>query len=83
MDQVIEIAKVLRSRSLSHKMSGSVKEILGTCLCVAALAARPRGRRLTRTPPPPSSVGCTVDGMHPSDVTEKINNGEITIPDDE
>lgn len=43
MDQIIEIAKTLRPRSLSHKMSGSVKEILGTCLCVAALPPAPAG----------------------------------------
>ena len=27
------------------------------------------------------SVGCTVDGEHPSDITEKISNGEIEIAD--
>lgn len=26
------------------------------------------------------SIGITVDGMHPRDVTAKINSGEIEIP---
>jgi large subunit ribosomal protein L12e len=26
------------------------------------------------------SIGCTVDGMAPMDVIEKINNGEIEVP---
>ena len=26
------------------------------------------------------SVGCTVDGMHPHDVVDKIKNGEIEVP---
>ena len=27
------------------------------------------------------SVGCTVDGMNPHDVIEKINNEEIEVPE--
>ena len=26
------------------------------------------------------SIGCTVDGEHPSDITDKINSGEVEIP---
>ena len=59
LDDVIEIAKIMRPRSMALKMSGTVKEILGTCY----------------------SVGCTVDGEHPHDVTESIDNGEVEIPD--
>ena len=33
-DQVYEIAKVMRPRSMARKMSGTVKEILGTCYSV-------------------------------------------------
>eukprot|EP00941_MAST-03F_sp_MAST-3F-sp1_P002633 g2633.t1 len=59
LDDVIEIAKVMRPRSMALKMSGTVKEILGTCY----------------------SVGCTVDGEHPHDLTESIDNGDVEIPD--
>mmetsp|Transcript_2032 Transcript_2032/g.3067 ORF Transcript_2032/g.3067 Transcript_2032/m.3067 type:complete len:165 (+) Transcript_2032:140-634(+) len=31
LDQVIEIARQMRDRSMSRKLSGTVKEILGTC----------------------------------------------------
>lgn len=31
LDQVIDVAKQTRGRSLAKKMSGTVKEILGTC----------------------------------------------------
>ena len=60
MDQIIEIAHVMRPRSMARKLSGTVKEILGTC----------------------QSVGCTVDGCHPHDKIEEINDGLIPIPDE-
>jgi len=28
------------------------------------------------------SVGCTVDGQHPHDIIDSINNGEIEVPDE-
>jgi hypothetical protein len=28
------------------------------------------------------SVGCTVEGKHPHDVIEQINNGELEVPED-
>merc|ERR1739838_469517 len=31
LDQVIEIARQMRERSMARKLSGTVKEILGTC----------------------------------------------------
>lgn len=33
-DQVYDIAKVMRGRSMARKMAGTVKEILGTCYSV-------------------------------------------------
>lgn len=33
-DQVYEIAKIMRGRSMSRRMAGTVKEILGTCFSV-------------------------------------------------
>ena len=58
MDQVIDIARTMRPRSMSRYLSGTVKEILGTC----------------------QSVGCTIDGSHPDDKIEEVNDGSITIP---
>jgi len=34
LDQVIDIAKVMRERSMARKLSGTVKEILGTCFSI-------------------------------------------------
>lgn len=34
LDQVIEIAKVMRPRSMARESKGTVKEILGTCVSV-------------------------------------------------
>merc|ERR1719507_1185822 len=31
LDQVIEIARTMRERSMARKLAGTVKEILGTC----------------------------------------------------
>ena len=58
MDQVIEIARTMRDRSMARYLSGTVKEILGTA----------------------QSVGCTVDGAHPHDKVDEINDGTLVIP---
>ena len=58
MDQVIDIARTMRPRSMSRHLSGTVKEILGTA----------------------QSVGCTVDGSHPHDKIDEVNDGSLTIP---
>ncbi len=34
LDEVIEIARVMRDRSCARKLAGTVKEILGTCVSV-------------------------------------------------
>ena len=31
LDQVIKVAQILRERSYANKLSGTVKEVLGTC----------------------------------------------------
>ena len=58
LEQIIDVARQMRNRSMAKELAGTVKEMLGTAF----------------------SVGCTVDGEHPSDITEKINSGEIEIP---
>jgi large subunit ribosomal protein L12e len=34
LDDVIEIAKIMASRSMAKELAGTVKEILGTCMSV-------------------------------------------------
>ena len=34
LDEVIEIARIMRDRSCARKLAGTVKEILGTCVSV-------------------------------------------------
>jgi large subunit ribosomal protein L12e len=58
LEAVIDIARTMRHRSMARELSGSVKEILGTCF----------------------SVGCSVDGQHPRDICQGIDDGEIDIP---
>ncbi|KAJ3290742.1 60S ribosomal protein L12 [Borealophlyctis nickersoniae] len=60
MDQIIEIARKMRFKSLAKELRGTVREILGTAF----------------------SVGCTVDGQSPQDVSEKVASGEIEIPEE-
>ena len=31
LDQVLDIARIMRSRSMARELSGTVREILGTC----------------------------------------------------
>ena len=48
----------MRNKSFAKHMSGTVREILGTCF----------------------SVGCTVEGQSPQDISAKVASGEIEIP---
>ena len=59
LDEIIDIARIMRERSMARTMAGTVKEILGTA----------------------QSVGCTVEGSHPHDIIEAIDDGETEIPD--
>ncbi|XP_013784100.1 60S ribosomal protein L12-like [Limulus polyphemus] len=59
-DEIVEIARTMRPRSMARYLVGTVKEILGTA----------------------QSVGCTIDGSNPHDIIEKINNGEMEVPDE-
>ncbi|CAI8026274.1 60S ribosomal protein L12 [Geodia barretti] len=60
LEKIIDIARTMRPRSMARHLSGTVKEILGTC----------------------QSVGCTVEGSHPHDKVDDINDGTISIPDE-
>ncbi len=57
LDDIIEIAKKLRPKSMAVEFKGTVKEVLGTCV----------------------SLGCTVDGKSPKEVTQLIDDGEIEV----
>lgn len=51
LNDIIEIARVMAPRSCAKDLSGTCKEILGTCV----------------------SVGCTVEGSHPSGMITKVS----------
>lgn len=57
-EDIIEIAKKLRAKSMAVDSAGTVKEVLGTCV----------------------SLGCTVDGKSPKEITAAINAGEKDVP---
>jgi len=57
-DEVLEIARTMRERSMAKTLDGTVREILGTC----------------------QSVGCLVDGQAPHDVIDKVEAGEVEVP---
>ena len=59
-DEIVNIARIMRPRSMSRTLAGTCKEILGTA----------------------QSVGCTIDGNHPHDVIEKIDEGDMEVPDE-
>ncbi|CDS43165.1 ribosomal protein L12 [Echinococcus multilocularis] len=56
---VLEVARIMRPRSLARDLAGTVKEVLGTA----------------------RSIGCSIDGETPQAVIEKINSGEIAVPE--
>ena len=57
MDDICDIAKKLRPKSMAVEFKGTVKEVIGTCV----------------------SLGCTIDGKSPKEVTALIDAGEIDI----
>ncbi|KAJ3021692.1 UNVERIFIED_CONTAM: 60S ribosomal protein L12 [Siphonaria sp. JEL0065] len=59
LDNIIEIARKMRAKSMAKEFKGTVREILGTAF----------------------SVGCTVDGQSPQDISEKVQSGEIEVPE--
>ncbi|KAI8622228.1 60S ribosomal protein L12 [Chytriomyces sp. MP71] len=58
LNDIIEIARKMRAKSMAKEFKGTVREILGTAF----------------------SVGCTVDGMSPQELSEKVQSGEIEVP---
>ncbi|KAJ3205153.1 60S ribosomal protein L12 [Entophlyctis luteolus] len=59
LNDIIEIARKMRAKSMAKEFKGTVKEMLGTAF----------------------SVGCTVEGLPPQELSEKIESGEIEIPE--
>ncbi|XP_025087837.1 60S ribosomal protein L12-like [Pomacea canaliculata] len=60
LEDVIKIARTMRSRSMARTLQGTVKEVLGTA----------------------QSVGCTVEKANPHALIERINSGEVEIPEE-
>mmetsp|Transcript_112999 Transcript_112999/g.243424 ORF Transcript_112999/g.243424 Transcript_112999/m.243424 type:complete len:166 (-) Transcript_112999:60-557(-) len=58
IEEIIDIAREMRFKSLARELSGTVKEILGTA----------------------KSVGATVEGRDPLDVSNDVADGTIEIP---
>merc|ERR1711976_221529 len=57
-DEIINIARQMKERSMARELAGTVKEILGTA----------------------RSIGCTVDGCSPEDITDEVNDGTREVP---
>lgn len=83
LDQIIDVARIMRPRSLAKSLTGTVKEILGTAFRCGLFFA-PRLRAPLMFPLlfffPLCSVGCTVNGVSPGDIQKRIDDGEIEIP---
>ena len=48
LDEVIEIARVMRDRSCARKLPGTIKEILGTCVSVGCTVDHEDPRELQK-----------------------------------
>lgn len=73
LDDIIEIARTMRARSLAKELRGTVLEILGTAFSVSVLQILLQHRlRLIL-----DYSGCQVDGRSPKDVSDDVKAGEI------
>ena len=83
MEEVINIARTMRPRSMANKLEGTVKEVLGTCqVCEWNEVFCFFNRKFRLTLAFLQSVGCTVDGKPPHDIIDEINDGEAEIPEE-
>ena len=57
MDDVIEIARKIKSKAYAREFKGTVKQVVGTCV----------------------SIGCTIDGKKPQEVTALIDSNNYEI----
>ncbi len=79
-DEVISIARIMRCRSQSRFLIGTVKEILGTCMVKTCMILQ-----VTTVVTQFNcfqSVGCTIDGRTPREVTDAVANGELEVPEE-
>lgn len=74
IEQIINIARQMRPRSMAKKLEGTVKEILGFSIYFFFNYFNSEGTA--------QSVGCTVDGQHPHDIVDSIRSGKIEIPEE-
>lgn len=79
VEQVINIARQMRPRSIAKKLEGTVKEILGIVFKLNMIFNFLYENSNSGTC---QSVGCTVNGQHPHDIVDQIRSGEIEIPEE-
>ena len=85
LDQIIDIARQLRKKSLSRTLAGTVKEVLGTaysvgCTVNGACCRAGRGGGVTDAGGGALCV-CTRAGKTPREVQTGITSGDVVVPD--
>ncbi len=68
----------MRVRSLAKTFDGTVKEILGRIFCFQYLLKYFFFVDVFLGTA--QSVGCKVEGSHPHDIINQINNGQVDVP---
>ncbi len=76
LDEIFKIARIMRPRSLAKTFDGTVKEILGKYICKMIWIFFFFNFILGTA----QSVGCKVEGSHPHDIINQINNGQVDVP---
>lgn len=80
LDQVIDVARQMRERSMAKHLSGTVKVSVCPCTsCILWCLTCSFTQEILGTC---NSIGCTVNGESPRDIQAGIDEGEIEIPDE-
>ncbi len=79
LDEIFKIARVMRPRSLAKTFDGTVKEILGQYFSIESFLFFVYCI-LFFFPGTAQSVGCKVEGSHPHDIINQINDGRVDVP---
>lgn len=82
MDEIINIGRTMRPRSMARTLAGTVKEILGSAQVQSNFIIFICFFFFLIFKSVFQSVGCTVDGKNPHDVIEGIDDGTVVIPEE-
>lgn len=80
LGDVIAIARIMRPRSMARELTGTVREILGTCQSVGCTIDGDDAQEMLRKVRTPLSHSGSFPVSSPHSLDPKVAEGEVDIP---